>query len=120
MNRVLVALAGLLAALLLGSCASEESTTVSDPFTGEWESTGGERIALIVSPATDGDYPVQIKGGSVDLSLTAKQSGEGVYKAEPDSGSVWTFRLVGDDLLTATAAPKGGTSATTSFKKVQG
>lgn len=116
MKRVLVVIAALLAALLMTGCSSGPAPR-SEPFVGQWESTGGMQIAMQVDSPTDGKYPVQITGDNVDLSLSAKETGDKVYEAKSTS-AVWTFRMVDDDLLNATAAPESGASATTSFKRI--
>lgn len=118
MKRVLIIVAAVLAALVMAGCSSG-SAPRSEPFVGQWESTGGMQIAMQVDSPTDGKYPVQITGDNVDLSLSAKETGDKVYEAKP-STTVWTFRMVDDDLLNATAAPKGQASATTSFKRIGG
>lgn len=84
----------------------------------EWESTGGEQIQMRVDPPADDQYPVQITGEGVDLSLSAKETGDQVYEAKSTS-AVWTFRMVDDDLLNATGTPEGQ-AATTSFKRIGG
>lgn len=119
MRKILVLIVAMIAALALVGCGSGE-TARTEPFVGQWESTGGEQIAMTVDAPTDGTYPVRIAGGTVDLSLSAKKSGEDLYEAKPDTGTVWTFRMVDEELLTATAAPKGQPGATTSFKRVGG
>jgi len=116
MSRVVALLAAVLAALALTGCGSG-SEPRTDPFVGQWESTGGMAIAMRVDPPADGKYAVQITGTDVDLELSAKETGEKVYEAKSTS-AVWTFRMVDDDLLNATAEPDSGASATTSFKRV--
>ena len=116
MKRVLVVIAALLAALLMTGCSSGPAPR-SEPFVGQWESTGGMKIAMRVEPPADGKYSVQITGDNVDLSLSAEETGDKVYEAK-STAAVWTFRMVSDDLLNATAAPKSGASATTSFKRI--
>jgi len=118
MRRVIALLAAVMAALVLTGCSSG-SEPRTDPFVRQWESTGGDRIQMTVDPPADGEYTVRISGGTVNLTLQAKQTGDQVYEAKP-STTVWTFRMVDDDLLNATAAPKGQASATTSFKRVGG
>jgi hypothetical protein len=103
-----------IAALTACSSGSEPRT---EPFVGQWESTGGQKIAMRVDSPTEGAYPVQITGENVDLKLSAEESGEGVYKATSTSAE-WTFQMVDDELLNATAAPENGASATTSFKRI--
>ncbi|MCB0900274.1 MAG: hypothetical protein H6526_03600 [Actinobacteria bacterium] len=116
MRKVVILLAALVAALLVASCSSG-STPRTDPFVGQWESTGGEQIQMRVDPPTGGEYPVQITGDGVDLSLSAKETGDKVYEAESTSAT-WTFRMVDDDLLNATGTPEGQASATTSFTRI--
>jgi len=118
MRRVIALLAAVMAALALAGCSSG-SEPRTDPFVGQWESTGGEQIQMTVDPPADGVYTVRIVGGTVDLTLEAKETGDKVYEAKP-STTVWTFRMVDDDLLNATAARKGEASATTSFKRIGG
>ena len=77
----------------------------------------GEQIAMSVDAPTDGAYPVRITGGDVDLGLSAHAAGDEQYEAE-SSTSVWTFRMVDDDLLNATVTPEDGAAVTTSFKRV--
>lgn len=117
MKRIISALVIVLAAALLAGCGGG-SEPRSEPFVGQWESTGGERIAMTVGEPNNGAYEVNISGGGVDLTLTAKAAGEDFYEATPDTGSVWSFRLVDEDLLTATATPKGQAGVSTSFKRV--
>ncbi len=105
--------------VVLAACGGDAQPR-TEPFVGQWESTGGEQIAMTVDAPVNGEYQVKIAGGSVDLTLTAKADGDGLYKATPDTGSVWTFRLVDEELLTATAQPKGQASVSTSFKRVGG
>ena len=118
MRRFAALLAAVVTAVVLAGCGSG-SEPRADPFVGQWESTGGDKIAMSVDPPADGAYPVQITGGTVNLTLSAKETGDKVYEAKP-STTVWTFRMVDDDLLNATAAPKGQASATTSFKRIGG
>ena len=118
MRRLLALIVALVAAVLLAGCGSS-SEPRTEPFVGQWESTGGQQIAMRVDQPTDGAYPLQITGQNVDLKLSAKQTGDKVYEATSTS-AVWTFRMVDDDLLNATAAPKGGAAATTSFKRTGG
>ncbi|MBK6764067.1 MAG: hypothetical protein IPG68_12685 [Micrococcales bacterium] len=118
MRKVVALLAAVMAALALAGCSSG-SEPRTDPFVGQWESTGGEQIQMTVDPPADGVYTVRIVGGTVDLTLDATETGDQVYEAKP-STTVWTFRMVDDDLLNATAAPKGQASATTSFKRIGG
>lgn len=117
MKRAWGFLIAVLATVLLVACGSG-STPRTEPFVGQWESTGGEAIAMRVDSPTDGAYPVRITGGSVDLTLSATKSADGFYEAKPDTGTVWSFRLVDDELLTATATPKGKAAVSTSFKRV--
>ncbi|HNE87983.1 MAG: hypothetical protein U0R27_09715 [Candidatus Nanopelagicales bacterium] len=118
MKRVMVLVVALLAALIMAGCSSG-SPERAEPFVGQWESTGGEQIQMRVDPPTDGEYPVQITGEGVDLSLSASQTGDQVYEAKSTSAE-WTFRMVDDDLLNATGTPEGQASATTSFKRIGG
>jgi len=89
----------------------------TDPFVGQWESTGGDRIAMRVDAPSDGAYPVRITGGNVDLQLSATKGDDGIYRAQP-SATTWSFRMVDDSLLTATAAPPDKPAVSTSFKRV--
>ncbi len=117
MRRIAILLAALLMAGSLVGCSSP--TARAEPFVGQWESTGGEQIQMRVDPPANGEYPVQITGEGVDLSLSAKETGDQVYEAKSTS-AVWTFRMVDDDLLNATGTPEGQASATTSFKRIGG
>lgn len=117
MNRVLVLVVAVLA-LLISGCGGSDPAPRAEPFVGQWESTGGEAIAMTVEAPVNDAYAVRIQGGSVDLSLSAQQTGEGLYKATPDTGSVWTFRLVDEELLTATAEVGDQAPVSTSFKRV--
>lgn len=117
MRRVVILLAALLTAGSLVGCSSP--TARAEPFVGQWESTGGEQIQMRVDQPANGEYPVQITGEGVDLSLSAKETGDQVYEAKSTS-AVWTFRMVDDDLLNATGTPEGQASATTSFKRIGG
>lgn len=117
MKKILTFVVAVLAGLILAGCSSSPEPR-AEPFVGQWESTGGEQIQMTVDAPADGVYAVRIAGEGVDLSLSAKSSGEGLYEATPDTGSVWTFRMVDDELLTATAAPKGQAAVSTSFKRV--
>ena len=98
MTKLLSVFIALLAAVVLAGCSSGDQER-AEPFVGQWESTGGEAIAMRVDPPNAGEYAVRITGGSVDLSLTATQTTEGFYEAKPDTGSVWSFRLVDDELF---------------------
>ncbi|MFN8212071.1 MAG: hypothetical protein U0R27_00315 [Candidatus Nanopelagicales bacterium] len=117
MKRFMSLLAVLAAALMLAACSSG-STPRTDPFPGQWESTGGEQIAMRVDAPTDGAYPVTITGDNLEVALSAKQTGDNAYEGKTKGATTYTFSMVDDELLTATVAPKGGTSATTSFKRV--
>jgi hypothetical protein len=103
---------------LFGTACSSDTPARAEPFVGQWESTGGEQIAMRVDAPVDGAYPVRITGDGVDLTLSAKAAGENLYEATPDTGTVWTFRMVDEELLTATAAPEGQASVSTSFKRI--
>jgi hypothetical protein len=116
MRKFAVLLVAIVAALAMTGCGSA-SEPRSEPLVGQWESTGGEKIAMRVDSPTDGIYPVRITGGSVDLKLSAEAAGDMVYEAKP-SDTVWSFRLVDEDLLTATASPVGQAPVATSFKRV--
>lgn len=116
MRRVFALVVAVLAAVLLAGCGGSGDEPRTEPFVGQWESTGGQQIAMRVDQPADGVYPVQITGQNVDLKLSAEETGDKVYEAKSTS-AVWTFRMVDDDLLNATAAPKGGSTATTSFKR---
>ena len=115
MTKLLSVFIALLAAVVLAGCSSGDQER-AEPFVGQWESTGVEAIAMRVDPPNAGEYAVRITGGNVDLSLTATQTTEGFYEAKPDTGSVWSFRLVDDELLTATATVAGQAPVSTSFK----
>lgn len=117
MRRVIWLLAAVLASVVLAACGSEPEPR-AEPFVGQWESTGGEAIAMTVESPTDGQYPVRITGGGVDLSLSAAKSGDSLYEAKPKTGSVWSFRLVDEELLTATAEVADQAPVSTSFKRV--
>jgi hypothetical protein len=116
MRRLAALFVAAIAVLVLAGC-SGGSTPREKPFVGQWESTGGEKIAMRVDAPADGVYPVQITGENVDLGLSAKETGDQVYEAESTT-TVWTFRMVDDELLTATAAPADGTAVSTSFKRI--
>lgn len=116
MRRVAVLLAALLAAMAFAGCSSG-SEPRAEPFVGQWESTGGQAIQMTVTAPADGIYPVRIVGGSVDLSLEAEKTGDNLYEATPDTGSVWTFRLTDEELLTATAQVGDQAPVSTSFKR---
>jgi hypothetical protein len=119
MKRVIVLVVAVLSMLVTG-CGGSDPAPRAEPFVGQWESTGGEAIAMTVQAPVADEYAVRIEGGGVDLSLSAKQSGEGLYKATPDTGSVWTFRMVDEELLTATAEVGDRAPVSTSFKRVGG
>lgn len=97
---------------------SSGSAPRTEPFVGQWESTGGQAIQMTVAQPVNGDYAVRITGGDVDLSLTAQKTSDEIYEAKPDTGTVWSFRLVDEELLTATATPAGQAAVSTSFKRV--
>jgi hypothetical protein len=103
---------------LFGTACSSDTPARAEPFVGQWESTGGEQIAMRVDAPVDGAYAVQFTGEGLDLTLSATASGENLYEATPDTGTVWTFRLVDEELLTATAAPEGQARVSTSFKRI--
>lgn len=105
-----------LATLVLAACSSGTPDR-AEPFVGQWESTGGDKIAMRVDAPSDGAYPVRITGGSVNLELSAKAAGDRLYEAQP-SATTWSFRMVDDDLLAATANPSDGPAVSTSFKRV--
>jgi len=104
----------LLVGLVLAGCSSDAR---EDPFVGQWESTGGSQISLVVEQPADGEYPVSMSGGNLDRTMTATKVGEGEYRAEPEF--VWTFRMVDDDLMNVTIEG-GEDTATTSFKRIGG
>lgn len=114
MRKLATLLIAAVAALLLAGCGSG-STARDEPFVGQWESTGGEKISLQVDAPTDGKYPVRVVGGSLDVKKSATRVNDTEYEA--DSG--WTFRMVDDDLMTVTIDGNSG-SATTSFKRIGG
>lgn len=116
MKKVVALLVAILAALVLSSCSSG-SEERAEPFVGQWESTGGEQIAMRVDPPAEGAYSVKITGENVALELTAKQTSDEVYEATSTT-TVWTFRMVDDELLNATADPEDQVSVTTSFKRI--
>lgn len=116
MRKFAAFVVSVVAILLLGACGSGTPER-AEPFVGQWESTGGSKIAMRVDAPTDGAYPVQITGDQVDLTLSASQTSDGVYEATSTSAT-WSFRMVDDNLLNATGTPKGGTAATTSFKRI--
>ncbi len=104
-------------ALVLSGCGGSDPAPRAEPFVGQWESTGGQAIQMTVTAPADGIYPVRIVGGSVDLSLEAEKTGDNLYEATPDTGSVWTFRLTDEELLTATAQVGDQAPVSTSFKR---
>lgn len=107
-------------ALLLTGCGGSDPAPRAEPFVGQWESTGGEAIQMTVAEPADGMYAVRITGGTVDLSLEATKVSDSVYEATPDTGSIWTFRLTDEELLTATAEVGDQAPVSTSFKRVGG
>lgn len=117
MKRLISLLAAMVAVVALSACSSG-STQRADPFPGQWESTGGEQIAMRVDAPAEGAYPVTITGDNLEVTLSASKTGDGVYEGKTTGSTTYTFRLVDDELLNATVAPKGGSFATTSFKRI--
>lgn len=115
MKRILVFIAVLATSLLVG-CGSG-SQPRSEPFVGQWESTGGQKIGMTVAAPANESYAVRITGENVDLSLSAKKSGDQAYTAKSTSAT-WTFTMVDDELLTATAEVKDRAPVATSFKRI--
>lgn len=113
MKRIAVLIV-LLLGLAVAGCGSDAR---EDPFVGQWESTGGARISLVVEQPTDGEYPVSLSGGDLERTMTATKVGDGEYRAAPEF--VWTFEMVDDDLMNVTIEG-GEDTATTSFKRIGG
>lgn len=106
-------------ALLLAACGSG-TTPREEPFVGQWESTGGSQISLVVEEPTAGEYPVRVTSGDFDLKATATKISDDEYRAESTKPElVWTFRMVDDELLNGTVEGSGD-SGTTSFKRIGG
>ncbi|MCU0277659.1 MAG: hypothetical protein MUF33_06990 [Candidatus Nanopelagicales bacterium] len=116
MRKLIALLVAVLVAAVLTGCGSG-SEQRAEPFVGQWESTGGEQIAMTVAAPVAGKYAVNITGENVDLDLSAQESEEMVYKAT-GTASDWTFRLVDDELLTATVEAADQAAVSTSFKRV--
>ena len=74
-----------------------------------------ERLRRVCA-TVPGDRARRLRGAQQRGTLLIG-AGEKVYEAKSTS-AVWTFRMVDDDLLNATAEPDSGASATTSFKRV--
>jgi hypothetical protein len=109
--------AALVLTLALSACGSEAR---QEPFVGQWDSTGGSAISLVVEDPVDGEYPVRVTSGDFDLTMTAEKTSDDGYEAESTTPAlVWTFQMVDDDLLNSTVEG-GGDSGTTSFKRIGG
>ncbi len=117
MRKTIALFIALLFAAMLTGCSSG-SEQRAEPFVGQWESTGGEQIAMTVDAPVDGKYAVNITGDNVDVKLSAQSTGDMLYEAKPATNTVWTFRLVDDELLTATVEPTGQAAVSTSFKRI--
>ena len=114
MRRFIVAVVVTLFALVLAGCSSG-SEPRQEPFVGQWESTGGDKISLVVDAPTEGAYPVKVVSGDINVTKSATKVTDTEYTADPG----WKFVLVDEDLMTVTIDAKSGPVAT-SFKRIGG
>lgn len=61
MKRLVGVLVAVVLALVLAACAGDAQPR-TEPFVGQWESTGGEQIAMTVDAPVNGEYQVKIAG----------------------------------------------------------
>ena len=105
-----------IAAGLLAGCGSKPEKL---GLAGEWVSTGGMEMTMVIEAADDGGYLVSFSGGGIERELLATQESDTKYEGKGTKGEkdTWVFNMIGDNLMNVTVIPEEGKSATTSFKR---